>query len=101
MSNKNARTIHRFQLNLGRNVFPVHVSGKVLKTAAVKPGEDTVSIWALVDADPMSCEGTSMLRRFIVTGTGHLIESDHKLEHIGTAVTDNGLVWHVFEEFTR
>jgi hypothetical protein len=95
------RTIHRFQLNLGRNVIPVHVSGKVLKAAAVKPGEDTVSVWALVDADPMASEGTSMLRRFLVTGTGHAIDSDYVLEHVGTAVTANGLVWHVFEERTR
>ena len=51
-------------------------------------------MWALVDIDAK----TTIVRRFIVRGTGHDIDPTLNLQHVSTLMHHDGkLVWHIFE----
>ena len=51
-------------------------------------------MWALVDTNTK----TTIVRRFIVRGTGHDIDPAFFLRHVSTLMHHDGqLVWHIFE----
>ncbi len=53
---------------------------------------DEITLWALVDPDSDLEE-----RWFLVVGTGHSMP-DAEFDHLGTVITHDKFVWHVFEE---
>jgi len=54
---------------------------------------DTMVVWATT-LDTF----TSKHRRFLVVNTGQRVEIPDDAEWLATVTTDNGIVWHVFDE---
>lgn len=53
-------------------------------------------VWALVP-DESADDANKVLRKFIIFPTGaNIADNDH---YIGTIITSQGLVWHLFERF--
>lgn len=63
--------------------------GKILSVGLT---QDCISVWVEIDQEAPKVE-----RTFYVFWTGQEIPP-LKLRHLGTVITKNGLVWHVFEE---
>lgn len=85
------KKIYKYELNLTDGITEIYMPepGKILHSDFQGLG---LFIWALIDTDK-----PDTLRKFMVVGTGHLIEiPDEKLQHISTY--QNGLyVFHTFE----
>jgi len=52
-------------------------------------------LWMWVILNP---EAEKLPVTIVVKGTGHWINEDYDFLHLGTVLTLDGLVWHVFEE---
>ncbi len=86
------RTVHKY-------VFP-HISDVVevpmprnahLLHIAIQFGK--LAVWALIAESQLST-----IRRFPIAGTGHPIESNGSMKHVGSVIANEGsLVLHVFD----
>jgi hypothetical protein len=92
-------TIWRYSLRIcDAQVVDIPTGGKVLCVAHRQGTRDDIDMWVLVDDGPPATEA----RVFRVFGTGHPVEADGELVHLGTCqVLDGAAVFHVFEELQR
>ncbi|MHA1169976.1 MAG: DUF7352 domain-containing protein, partial [Candidatus Hodarchaeales archaeon] len=95
------RMIYKYKLELDDEVEIWMPNGaKILSVGFQKhlSVQSTIQLWAMVNPnqDPNDREK----RTFRIIGTGHLIGDYGKLNFIGT-LTDNLLVWHVFEKMEK
>lgn len=89
------RTVYKYPVPVADEVrIDMPFGAKVLH---VEQQGEGVYIWALVDP---SAERER--RVFIVRGTGHPIDDDMPIEHVGTFLLQGGaLVFHLFEVLIR
>lgn len=95
--------IHRYEIGPGVTHVPLPVDACIL-SAAIKPQDETVSIWAVVDT-----ETKTEVRTFAVIGTGenlgkYTLTPDKEAYFIATTLAIGPrcvLVWHVFELRTK
>lgn len=85
------KTIYKYQLGRPRlNTVPMPEGAEILH---VGMQQGIPCVWALVDKGRMTAP-----RNLWVAGTGwELDDFPDELKFLGTAHTDDSLVWHVFE----
>ena len=83
------RQIWRYQIVFGPPCQVSIPTGGVIRHAAIKPGENTISLWVEVDT-----HAPRVSRTFQWIGTGHEIPLG--AEYVGTG-QEPPLVWHLYE----
>lgn len=88
------RTIWKYGIEI-RDAFDFEMPDGA-EILSVQEQDGSLFFWALVDPDP---ERATVLRRFRMVGTGHLIGNE-RVSFLGTVQMRGGtLVLHVFEVF--
>ena len=83
--------IYKYEIRVGRRSLSLPRGAEIL---SFQCQHGTLCMWALVDPDAPDEE-----RIFRVHATGFDIKMPAEgMEFIGTAQTEGGLVWHLFEE---
>lgn len=93
------KTIHRYVLRTQDEQEVETHEGAQFLSVACKPGEASVSLWAIVDTSKFK-----VTRTVRIVGTGNPLNEragDPDFNFVGTACADYGstvLCWHVFVE---
>ncbi len=85
-------TVWKFEIPIGDADFKVSmpIGSTPLHVGSQRFG--WLALWAEVNEDvPVET------RTFHVVGTGHLLPIACLLQYLGTAIEENGLVWHLYE----
>ncbi len=89
------KTIHKQHLDLAdRQELVLPVDARILHLGWQ---HDQITIWYLCNVYLSDATTLGETRTFVVHGTGMAFE-DSGLKYIGTAFSDRGFVWHIFEE---
>lgn len=96
------KTIHRVSVQVADRAEVLTPPGhfKVVHVAPSRDNAEMIDIWIEVSTEPVMMKDRAT-RIFRIFGTGHPIPcgpGEVHLEHVGTAVTGNGLVWHTYLE---
>lgn len=95
------RQILKHKLEAATQGLPWGAGARVVHVAAQRPSDDFPTVWieyATHQVDAYILNGAAVHRGVHVVGTGHKFD-DTGLEHLGSAVCDDGrLVWHVYAE---
>ncbi len=85
------RTIHKQQLKMSdRQELTMPAGAKIVHVALQY---EEITLWYVFDTRKVGHPDT---RTFLIVGTGWDFVEEN-VEHVGTVITDQGLVWHLFE----
>ncbi len=89
------KSVYKYSLTYnGIDTIEMPVGSKIIH---VDVQHGAVRLWVLINKEEKGVEK----RIFRIYGTGHDIDDNLKLLHIGSCLTNEGtLVWHVFEEIS-
>ena len=82
------RVVYKYGVMPGYNLLNIPVGSKI-----VHVGEQNYGLYIWVEQDPSR---PIEYKTINVYGTGDAIRNQHE-HHVGSVVTQNGLVWHVYE----
>jgi hypothetical protein len=93
--------IYKYVMNRPETIFDINVTAELL---TCKMLNNEISLWFLIKDGEYDFKEIEK-RKFIAINTGRKFEfnstnlnkSWNKLEFIDTVISDNGIVWHVFE----
>lgn len=87
--------IYRYELNITDEQTIGMPADAVILSAAFKPRDSQISLWAIVDTERTAMRATG----FRIFGTGHPMPADmNEWRFVATCPMSNGLVFHVFTE---
>jgi hypothetical protein len=86
------KTIHKAKLSIGQNTISVQIERGACVLFVGVDGRDDLCIWYLANTSSHARD-----RSVSVYGTGHAMP-DLPENYLGSGITRDGYVWHVFSE---